>query len=327
MRWRFGLMLAVGLGAVLPGMAVAKQTITMGAIADPAYEASLWAISNGKVSDPEVEFKIDYMPIPAAIQAALTRQYNIIGDGILSVVQMVQNGIPVKILGTEYRYNPSGHANDLWVLKDSPIKSVADLKGKTIAVSAVQAQNVISLRTVLQERYHMNAAAIGGDFRFVAIPSSQFAAALQEKRVDAAVFGNVAAYMAAKSDKYRSVLQGAKELNEMFGGPMPSVVMLAYEPDLTKREKLYVAAAKLLKRSADYVLAHPDEVFPVVAKKYKMDAHDLQVWFTTYGEMPNALGATDGATYVKVWEAGKKLGVLNGVPSLDSLLWTHAVPE
>lgn len=328
MRTAFRRAALVAFGIILPtaltAAASAKELLTMGAIADPAYEASVWAITNGKISNPDVDIKVDFMPIPASMQAAMTQQYNLIGNGILSIVQMAESGIPVKVFATEFRYNPDGHADDFWVMKDSPIKSLEDLKGKTVAVGSVEAQNIVSLRFIMSQKYHMNASAVGGDIKFVEMPASQFEAALQAGRVDAAVFANVAAYVASKSGKYRSVLQGSKELESMFGGPMPSVVLFGYAQDMQKRPAVYEAAATLLKQAADYALAHQDEVFSAVAPKYNMQKEDLQTWFTTYGQMPNALGPTDKPIFAKVWESGKALGILQKVPKVDDLVWDKA---
>ncbi len=72
----------------------------------------------------------------------------------------------------------------------------------------------------------MNADIVGGDFKWVEMPHAQFEAVLQSGRVDAAAFSNVPSYTLTKGGAYRSVLHGSKELQTMFGGPMPSLFML-----------------------------------------------------------------------------------------------------
>jgi ABC-type nitrate/sulfonate/bicarbonate transport system substrate-binding protein len=312
----------------VPGPSQAVELITFGTINDPGYDSALWALVNGKVSDPAIQVKVEGLAIPAMMQAAMTQQYNVLPNGVLSVPQMVEQGIPVRILGTIIRYHPTGHTDDFWVMKDSPFKSIKDLKGKTIGVSSVEAQNVISLRAVMSERYGMNAGALGGDVRWAEIPAAQFEAALQSGRVDAVAFSNVAAYTATKSGTYRSVLQGSKELQEMYGGPMASVLITGYQTELDKRPQAYVAFLKLVKASAAYAIAHQDEVFAAVAPKYKMEPADLKIWFTTYAIMPYALGPTDKAVFKKSWESGQKLGILQKVPeNVDSLVWSQSIPE
>jgi ABC-type nitrate/sulfonate/bicarbonate transport system substrate-binding protein len=141
-------------------------------------------------------------------------------------------------------------------------------------------------------------------------------------------FSNVAAYTSPKNNGYRSVLHGSKELLEMYGGPMTSVVNIAYQADLDKRPQAYVAFLNLVKASAAYAMAHQDEVFNAVAPKYKMSPADLKTWFTTYAVMPYALGPTDKTVFKKSWDSGIKLGILKKAPdNVDSVVWSKAVYE
>lgn len=309
--------------------ATAAETITYGSLPDPGYDAVVWAIENGKVSDPNVTLKIERVSsIPALMQAAMTQQFNLMPNGVLSLPQMRESGLKVKVLSTLLRYHPEGHSADIWVMPNSPYKTIQDLKGKTIAVVSGESQVVISVRWAISERFGMNADLVGGDFRWVEMPQAQFEAALQSGRVDAAQFNLVPSYSATKDGKYRSVLQGSKELDRMFGGPMPSNLLFGYEDDMNKRPEAYVAVGKLLKASAEYVLKHPDEVFAAVAPKYKMSKDDLQTWFLTYAQMPMSVGPTDKSVMMKAWQIGLKTGMLKKMPdSADELMWSKAIMQ
>ncbi|SMF62485.1 ABC-type nitrate/sulfonate/bicarbonate transport system, substrate-binding protein [Xaviernesmea oryzae] len=318
------MMLTVATGAF------AAEKITVGAIADPGYHAAMWAVMNGKVKDANVEVTVSLMPIPAMIQASMTKQYDIIPNGVLAIPQMKEAGIDPLVIGTMIRHipGPDNHTTDLWVKNDSPIKSPKDLKGKKIAVTSLEAQDVVSRRAVLSEKYGMNASAIGGDFTWVEIPAAQFEAALEAGRVDAVAFSNVLAYKVDKSGKYRSVLQGAKDLLEMYGGPMPTVLEMGYKEKMASRPEAYLAAAKLLRQSAQYMLTHQDEVFADVAPKYDMTPDQLKGWFSSYATMPYALGPTDKAVFVKAWKSGEKLGVLGSAPTdVEPFMWDKAIKE
>ncbi|HEV2571377.1 MAG TPA: ABC transporter substrate-binding protein [Beijerinckiaceae bacterium] len=319
-----GLAFAFGLNAAL-----AAETITYGSLPDPGYDAVVWAIENGKVSDANVTIKVERVSsIPALMQAAMTQQFNLMPNGVLSLPQMRESGLPIKVLSTLLRYHPEGHSADVWVMPNSPYKTIQDLKGKTIAVVSGEAQNVISVRWVISEHFGMNADLVGGDFRWVEMPQAQFEAALQAGRVDAASFSNVPSYAATKDGKYRSVLHGSKELEKMYGGPMPSLFLFGYEGDMNKRPDAYVAAGKLLKASAEYVLKNPDEVFAAVAPKYKISKDDLQTWFLTYAQMPLSLGPTDKQVMMRAWQSGAKMGMLKKVPaSADELIWPKAIAQ
>ena len=307
----------------------AAETVTFGSLTDPGYDSVFWAIENGKVSDPDVTVKVEKLTsIPALIQATMTQQFNMIVAGVLQIPQLRESGIPVVITGTLLRYTVEGHSADVWVMKDSPYKTIADLKGKSIAVVAVESQNIVSVRAVINEKYGMNAASVGSDFRWVEMPPSQFEAALQAGRVDAAIFSNVPAYTATKGGAYRSVLHGSKGLAELYGGPMVSLVMMAYDNDMKKRPAAYKAAARVLKASSEYVKQHPDEVFSAVAPKYKMTKEDFQEYFTSFAAMPLALGKTDKQVMEKAWQSGEKLGAVKKAPaSANEFVWPDALME
>jgi NitT/TauT family transport system substrate-binding protein len=308
----------------------AAESIKMGAISDPGYHSALWALLNGKVKDPSIQFTVDLMPIPAMIQASMTGQYDILPNGVLAVPQQKEAGINTVIMGSMIRHipGPNNHTTDLWVKNDSPIKSIQDLKGKRIAVTSIEAQDVIFRRAVMMERYGINASALGGDVRWVEIPAPQFEAALESGQVDAVAFSNVLAYRIANSGKYRSVFQGANELKDMYGGPAVSVLLTAPKDKIDRRPEVYKVAARLLRESAEYVLAHQDEVFSDVAPKYNMTKADLQGWFTTYAGMPFAIGPTDKKVYEAAWRSGNKLGLLATVPATaDDFIWPFSIQE
>src|SRR6476660_9829266 len=136
MRSTGALVLTMTLGiAALP--ATAAEVITYGSLPDPGYDAVVWAIENGKVTGPNVTLKVERLSsIPALMQAAMTAQFNLIPNGVLAIPQMRESGISVKVVSTLLRYNPDGHSADIWVTKDSPYKTIRDLKGKTIAVGS-----------------------------------------------------------------------------------------------------------------------------------------------------------------------------------------------
>ncbi len=316
------------LATTLASPALAAEKISFGVVADPSYDVALYALTSGKISDPNLEFKIDAMPFPRLAQATMTRQFNVTLNGVLGVPLMIEAGIPVKVMGTSYRHRVGGHVSDLWVMKDSPYQKMSDLKGKKIATASLESQATVSTRQIIGERYNMNAATIGGDVRWVELPNPQIEPALQSGNVDAALITNVQAYTAANSGQYRSILHGSAELADMLGGPLPTVLLIAYTDDLEKRPDVYAAFGKLLKDSSDYANAHLDEVAAAIAPKYKMTPGDLKTWFQTYGSIPFALSSTDKAVIVKAWESGAKLGALKTVPkNADDIIWSRAQKE
>ncbi|MGY5775226.1 ABC transporter substrate-binding protein [Rhizobium sp. LEGMi135b] len=301
---------ALSLAMVLP--ALATEVIKVEAVNDPAYHAALFGVMSGKVTDPDVKIEVELMPISAAIQAAMTKQYDMIAQGALAIPAMRAAGLDPVIYSTILRHlpGPNNHGTDIWVPNDSKIKEVKDLKGKRIAVSSIEAQDVVARRAILAQRYGLNADAIGGDIEWIEMPPAQFDAAAQTGRVDAVAFSNVLALSMEKSGRYRSVMQGTTELINMYGGPMGSVLLVGYRDKIAARPDAYKKAAELLRKSSEYMSANLDTVIAEVAPTYKVDPAILKGYLTNYSKMPFALNDTDGKVLNSLWAAGKQLGVL-----------------
>ncbi len=312
--------------ALMPGGAWAQEKLTLNTIEDPAYESAIWALMNGKVSDPSVSIAVTLSPIPRNAANTMAQAFNITSTGITFVPQLAEQGIKTKIFASAYKYNPNGHPLDIWVMKDSPYQTITDLKGKTIATQSLENQGTTSIRAIMSLKYGLNPATVGGDMRWVELPNPQLEPALQAGRIDAALIATVPAYNAVKRNAYRSVLQGSKELEALYGGAMPTTVFVGYEADMERRPAAYETAAKLLKASSEYMQAHQAEVFAAVAPKYKMSVEDMTEWFNTYATMPFSMSETDKKIYMKAWEASNKMGGLAKVPaSVDEFIWSKAV--
>jgi NitT/TauT family transport system substrate-binding protein len=264
--------------------AAAAELVTYGSLPDPGYDAVVRAIENGKVTDPNVTLKVERLSsIPALMQAAMTAQFNLIPNGVLAIPQMRESGIPVKVVSTLLRYNPDGHSADIWVTKDSPYKTIRDLKGKTIAVVSGEAQNVISDRWVIGERFGMNSDIVGGDFKWVEMPHAQFEAALQSGRVDAAAFSNVASYTLTKDGTYRSCCMVRRSW-KMYGGPMPRC--LSSIRDRSQQAAGRYKAAGNLPRRQPNMCSRTRTKFRGGGAQVQDDQDDVQTWFTTFAQMP-----------------------------------------
>jgi ABC-type nitrate/sulfonate/bicarbonate transport system substrate-binding protein len=324
MRMKIGLAVLALLGGLYPQLASAAEKVTITTVADPAYESAVWALMNGKVGDPAVTISISTQPMARNPQSTMQQEFNLSSTGLQSVPALAEQGIHMHILATAYRYNPDGHADDIWVMKDSPYQTMADLKGKTIATQGMENQGTTSLRTVIAEKYGLKPGPIGGDFKWVELPPPQLEPALQTGKIDAAVLGTVPAFMAAKRGTYRSILHGSKELEALYGGPMPTVVWIAYDDDLKRRPDIYRVVTRLLRESSEYLMAHQDEVFASIAPRYKMEVADLKNWFNEYASMPSVISASDRNIYLKSWQAAAKLGVIQKAPaSPDEFIWSE----
>src|SRR3984885_1900769 len=102
----------------------------------------------------------------------------------------------LTIISDNYQDGHPGNAtNSFMVLQDSPIKSVADLKGKKIAINAFASAVDLALRVVLKK----NGLDPRRDVQIVEIAFPNIAAAIREKRIDCGVL--VIPFLAVESPK------------------------------------------------------------------------------------------------------------------------------
>jgi sulfonate transport system substrate-binding protein len=111
---------------------------------------------------------------------------------------IVKDAVPggLTIISDNYQDGHQGNAtNSFMVLKDSPIKSVTDLKGKKIGINAVASAVDLALRVVLKK----NGIDPRRDVEIVEIAFPNIASAIREKRIDCGVL--VIPFLAVESPK------------------------------------------------------------------------------------------------------------------------------
>lgn len=120
---------------------------------------------------------------------------------------IVKGAVPggLKIISDNYQDGHPGHAsNTFFVLKDSPIKTVTDLRGKRIGINAFGSAVDLVLRVVLKK------AGLDPrrDVQIVEITFPNMAVAIREKRVDCGVL--VIPFLAVEAPKgdLRAVFNG-----------------------------------------------------------------------------------------------------------------------
>jgi ABC-type nitrate/sulfonate/bicarbonate transport system substrate-binding protein len=303
----------------------AAETVTLVHPTDPAFEASVWPILAGKVKSDKVEMQISFTSIPAVIQAATTQQYDLVPTVTNILPRLVERGVPIRILATNMRYAMKGAGSRTWVLTNGPIKTVADLRGKTIGVTNLSSSGVTGARVVLSEIYRANVALDGGDFKWAEMPLAVLRTALTTGRVDAAVLANQYDYEASKNNDFRPLF--AEGLNNALGAQVPGTVIMGYEGKLKARPEAFVEASRILKQSAAYVKAHQDEVFGAVAAKAGIDPAYLRWYYENYADIPYTFTKGDLKGIDAFWQAVKKLKMIDATPDLEKLVWERANVE
>jgi NitT/TauT family transport system substrate-binding protein len=160
---------------------------------------------------------------------------------------------------------------DLLVRADSPVQSIADLKGKTVAVIAPNSTCVLSLRRELEARQ------LPPDYvKFLLLAASEHVAAFGARRIDAT----------CTFDPYRSQLVrqfGARKIWSTSDRPVGSNVtgnLIVHKDFVVSYPKTVLALQRAIARANRYANANPEEVYSLLAEVLKQDlseARDLQL--------------------------------------------------
>jgi sulfonate transport system substrate-binding protein len=218
---------------------------------------------------------------PVAAQLLASGQVDI---GTLSspafATAVSKNALPdgVGIIADVYQDGHPGFAtNTFLVLKDSPLKTVADLKGKKVAINAFGSAVDIVLRVALK-RANLDPKR---DLEIVEITFPNIAPALREKRIDCGILVIPFLPLEVAKGDLRPLFTGADTL-----GPNEVAFMAASDPFI----KAHPEALRAL--LADYVSAldwyydpkNRDKALELVSGVMKSSKDVLGTYFLTSGD-------------------------------------------
>ena len=301
-----------------------RQKVTYAYLLDPVYDTVLWAVRNGRVKSGLVDVEATGANNPTLIQATSTKQFDVVMTAVIGVPVAVSRGLDLRILSAALYASPAGEGGGVWVKKDSPVKSPADLKGKTLASYGLRSTGYMFVRDALAKKFGLDMALEGGDVKQVEVVAPNLPAALATGQVDAAPLIHSQAYRARQSGEFANICETIA-INNETRGRLISAVNVGYPERLAARPEAFKEFERMLKESAAYAIANRDEVFTSVARQANIDRQFFDWWFDKTTEVPAVFNADHAAAVTKGWEIGRDLGMLQTVPDVAPLIWEHAL--
>jgi NitT/TauT family transport system substrate-binding protein len=227
--------------------------------------------------------------------------------GVIPAITAVAKNLPIKIVTSsdDAAATEEKDWQTLVVPKGSPIKSVQDMPGQTVAVNAVRGLAEVVIKRSLEKQ--------GIDYdsvKLLEVPFPEMPAALQAKRVDAALL----------TEPFLSAVlaEGGKQIDAPSVETLPSFpngVYVAAQSYIDKNGDVVDRFARAMNRSLDYAQAHPEEVRRIIP---------------TYTKIPKAAAAKLRLPVFdsKIDEQGielearltKKFGIIDETPTTQDLL-------
>ena len=194
-------------------------------------------------------------------QLLATGQADVVMGNPEHVLVIANEGRPTVMLAAVDQRNTFGN---ILVNEDSDIRSIADLKGKSIGVTATGGgayyyANYLFLRNGLKKE----------DFGWLNLGSvSNMQGALRSKRA-AAVVASLSMLETAKTEKYGRVIFDSRDTaswDKVFKGPMPSSVVYALTANVDKNPDLYKRFTRAIIKADDFIRKNtPDVIAEVIA--------------------------------------------------------------
>jgi NitT/TauT family transport system substrate-binding protein len=218
----------------------------------------LWAQQSGLFRRNGLTVELDAQRSGTAIAAGVVGGgYQVGKSSIVPLITAFAKGIPFELVAPGGLYRASKPHIAMLVAADSPIKTAADMNGKTIGVSALNDLYTLGIKAWIDKN--------GGDsstLKIVELPLPAVTDAIVAGRIDAGGSGTPALQAALDSGKVRV-------LAHMFDAIAPEFMYTAWFST-----KGYVAAhASLLRgfsraerEAAAYVNDHPAQTVDVLAK-------------------------------------------------------------
>jgi NitT/TauT family transport system substrate-binding protein len=188
-----------------------KPIIKVSSLTLPVFNPLVWNIMKAKGFDAKHGFELDakaYPSISAFYAAFATGETDVLIGGPTILQKLYQEGVPVRIIATGFTL-----ADLVIFAKDDKIKSLADLKGKQLAVDMGGSQFQVT---------KMYTAAKGIDLgKDITVVNANFAVAraqLEADRVEAAlVIEPLASIIAKQNPTWHVIFNGAQGWKEITG--------------------------------------------------------------------------------------------------------------
>ncbi len=202
--------IAVSGALALPARAE-MPTIKVSSLTLPVFNPLVWNIMKARHFDTKHGFKLDihaYPSISSFYAAFATGETDVVIGGPTVYQKLFAQGVPVRIIGSGFTLG------DLVIFaKDPKIKSLADLKGKQLAIDMGGSQ---------YQMVKIYCAAKGIDLgKDITVVNANFAVAraqLEASRVDAAlVIEPLASIINKQRPSWHAIFNGAKGWQEITG--------------------------------------------------------------------------------------------------------------
>ncbi|MEV4362274.1 ABC transporter substrate-binding protein [Nonomuraea sp. NPDC049625] len=261
------------------GNGLEKATIRVGAMPIPDPVSLYIAINKGFFKQEGLTVEpVAIVGGAAALPQIKSGQLDITQTNYVSTFLAVSKGEKFKLVADMYQAGPNTY--NIMVPKDSPIKTVADLKDKTVLVNNFR--NIATLAVTTQLKV---AGLTENDVKFAEKPFPDMGNALQAGQADAAWITEP--FITANQSKL-----GFRKIADTMTGQtedLPIAGWMASDDWVKKNPKTLAAFQRAIAKAQELASNDRKEIEAILPKYTKIDAKTASV--ITLGTFPSALSA------------------------------------
>ncbi|MFG3438734.1 ABC transporter substrate-binding protein [Nonomuraea sp. NPDC047897] len=273
------------------GSGATCDNFTLAALDDDSHRTAYYAIDRGHVtSDVIGKLDVEYMQIPALIQATGSGQYDVVATSLPGLVQAREKGkVDLRIVGLIQAQ--TGGGTKTYVRADSPIKTGKDLKGKTVGVTGFGSSVTMTAQLVYTEKYGLNSKQEGGDVNYVELDPQTLLNALEKGDVDAAVLFHQAGWRASKDGKFRVAAAVDQDFRELGDAWLVGAALVTEADVLAEKAACVTEFQRMIRESVAYAEANVASFAGDISKETGVDPEFIKYWWN--GESYRFGGTTD----------------------------------
>jgi NitT/TauT family transport system substrate-binding protein len=223
----------------------------------------LYGQAGGLFRKAGIDIQVSQSTSGAVIAAAVAGgSYDVGLSSMMALITGHARGLPFAMVAPSLIALPGENIGSILVLKDSPVKTPRDLNGKLVACSAIKDASWVMTRLFVDEN--------GGDsetLKFVEFPQVALPAALDQRRLDAAMIQNPTLQVAFATGKYRTI-----------GDPFQAIAKrwlvaawFTLADYAAKNRDLVMRFGQVMQQATIYSNAHHPETAPLIAAFSSVD--------------------------------------------------------
>jgi ABC-type nitrate/sulfonate/bicarbonate transport system substrate-binding protein len=303
-----------------PGGAESCGTVSLGGLDDDTGRLAYYALDNDLIeSDLIDDVEVNYLQIPALIQASQTGQFDYVMISLQGVVQARDAGLDKRVAAFAIGHTGAGLA--LYAQADSPVESGADVAGLTIATPSFGATATQEAQIVLAEEYGIDASLEGGEVTWTELDPPTMLNALEQGDIDLALLWNQGGWLASQNPDIKVVEQLDVAYEEMSGSwPIGSVIVADGEA-IDASPECAAEFQRMLAESVAYAEENAADLAPEISEASGVPAEYIEFWWDpAHYQFGGVIDETWTGWAETFYELAAEHGLVAEVPDLSSFI-------